>query len=64
MAVKVRCPTCRAEVEWIAANAFRPFCSERCRLVDLGAWASEQRKIPGDALDAAEDSEPALPRRR
>ncbi|HLY51602.1 MAG TPA: DNA gyrase inhibitor YacG [Steroidobacteraceae bacterium] len=45
--VAVKCPTCGRELEW--ANApFRPFCSERCRLVDLGAWLSEQRAIPDD----------------
>jgi endogenous inhibitor of DNA gyrase (YacG/DUF329 family) len=64
MPTRVRCPTCQAEVEWIAANAFRPFCSERCRLIDLGAWASEQRKIPGASVDAAEDDQSALPPRR
>ena len=64
MATKVPCPTCQAEVEWIPANAFRPFCSERCRLIDLGAWASEQHKIPGASFEAAEDIERALPPRR
>ena len=42
----VRCPTCRTEVPW-EGNAFRPFCSERCRLIDLGAWAEGRYKIPG-----------------
>jgi len=45
----VKCPTCRREIAW--ANApFRPFCSERCRLIDLGAWVSGQRAIPGDTV--------------
>jgi endogenous inhibitor of DNA gyrase (YacG/DUF329 family) len=44
----VRCPTCRRSVEWSEASPYRPFCSERCRLVDLGAWFSEQRAIPDD----------------
>jgi endogenous inhibitor of DNA gyrase (YacG/DUF329 family) len=35
-------------LDWASAP-FRPFCSERCRLIDLGAWFSEQRAIPGDA---------------
>jgi hypothetical protein len=43
-----RCPTCRRELEWSAANAFRPFCSERCRLIDLGAWLKEEHAIPGE----------------
>ncbi|NNG60461.1 DNA gyrase inhibitor YacG, partial [Pseudomonas fragi] len=33
-------------VEWKTTNAFRPFCSDRCKLIDLGAWASEEHKIP------------------
>jgi uncharacterized protein len=46
-AAHIKCPTCRRELEWESAP-FRPFCSERCRLVDLGAWLTEQRAIPGD----------------
>lgn len=44
-----RCPTCRAAVSW-NDNPYRPFCSERCRLVDLGQWASERYRIPGDPI--------------
>jgi uncharacterized protein len=51
MAAIVKCPTCRRGVEWSAANPYRPFCSERCRLVDLGAWLSEQRGIPDEGGD-------------
>ncbi|MCI0915419.1 MULTISPECIES: DNA gyrase inhibitor YacG [Pseudomonas] len=43
----VDCPTCGAPVEWDAKNAFRPFCSDRCKLIDLGAWAAEEHKIAG-----------------
>lgn len=46
MAATVACPTCTAEVEWTAANPFRPFCSERCKLIDLGAWADERYRVP------------------
>ena len=42
----VRCPQCSADAEWSATNKFRPFCSERCRLIDLGAWASESYRVP------------------
>lgn len=52
----VKCPTCGRELEWATA-AFRPFCSERCRLIDLGAWFSEQRAIP-EASAAVETDEP------
>lgn len=47
-AVRVKCPTCQRELDWATAP-FRPFCSERCRLIDLGAWLSEQRAIPADS---------------
>ena len=44
----VTCPTCQRKVAWSPDSPFRPFCSERCRLIDLGAWVSEQRGIAGD----------------
>lgn len=47
----VACPTCAAEVQWHADNPFRPFCSERCKLIDLGAWAAEEHAIPGNGLE-------------
>ena len=43
---KVRCPQCGGESVWSADNKFRPFCSERCKLIDLGAWASEAYRVP------------------
>jgi endogenous inhibitor of DNA gyrase (YacG/DUF329 family) len=50
MSAMVKCPTCRRPVAWSEQSAYRPFCSERCRLIDLGAWLTEQHKIPdGDA---------------
>lgn len=53
----IACPTCRKPVRWAPTNPFRPFCSERCRLIDLGAWADERHRIPGDAAfdDALSD---------
>jgi uncharacterized protein len=50
---RVKCPTCRRELDWQSA-LFRPFCSERCRLVDLGAWLTEQRAIPDDSAAVQE----------
>lgn len=47
----VECPTCGAPVEWNAKNEYRPFCSHRCKLIDLGAWAAEEHAIPGDNLE-------------
>ena len=43
---KVRCPQCGGESEWSVDNPARPFCSERCKLIDLGAWASESYRVP------------------
>jgi len=43
----VRCPVCKKEIIWMD-NPFRPFCSGRCRLTDLGKWASEEYRIPGE----------------
>jgi uncharacterized protein len=57
VATIVKCPTCKRPVEWSAASLYRPFCSDRCRLIDLGAWISEQHKLPGDA--GADDAESA-----
>ncbi len=51
----VKCPTCRTAVKWTSGNQFRPFCSERCKLIDLGAWASEELRIPGDTADVSSD---------
>jgi uncharacterized protein len=50
----VRCPTCDRVVEWTASSPWRPFCSERCKLIDLGAWASEQHAIAGSAAETEE----------
>jgi hypothetical protein len=41
------CPTCGKPAEW-NDNPNRPFCSERCRLLDLGAWASEDYAVDDD----------------
>lgn len=53
---RVRCPTCRREVAW-EGNRFRPFCSDRCRLLDLAAWADERYRVPGEPLPAEPDGE-------
>jgi endogenous inhibitor of DNA gyrase (YacG/DUF329 family) len=42
----VRCPQCGKTSEWSGANPYRPFCSERCKQIDLGAWASEEYRVP------------------
>ena len=55
MATTVPCPTCRRPVDFSDASPWRPFCSERCKLIDLGAWAAEQHKIAGEPVDAIDD---------
>jgi endogenous inhibitor of DNA gyrase (YacG/DUF329 family) len=44
----IKCPTCNKPNTWTTTNASRPFCSERCKLIDLGEWADEQHRIAGD----------------
>ena len=44
--MKVKCPTCKKEVEFLEQNKYRPFCSERCSTLDLGAWADEKYRVP------------------
>lgn len=43
---KVRCPQCGGDSLWAPENPWRPFCSERCKQIDLGAWASDSYRIP------------------
>ncbi|MBL8523161.1 MAG: DNA gyrase inhibitor YacG [Betaproteobacteria bacterium] len=44
---QVRCPQCSTLSVYRTDNPFRPFCSERCKLIDLGAWAQERYSTPG-----------------
>jgi endogenous inhibitor of DNA gyrase (YacG/DUF329 family) len=44
-APRVKCPSCRAPCVYAPSNKWRPFCSERCRSIDLGAWASERYRV-------------------
>ncbi|QFU21019.1 DNA gyrase inhibitor YacG [Shewanella eurypsychrophilus] len=46
MPLTVKCPTCQNDVVWSAESKFKPFCSDRCKLIDLGDWASEKHVIP------------------
>ncbi|MFN7262492.1 MAG: DNA gyrase inhibitor YacG [Pseudobdellovibrionaceae bacterium] len=54
---KVKCPQCGKETVFAPENKFRPFCSERCRLIDLGDWASEAYKIPTREQGSVQDPE-------
>ncbi|MDT8406713.1 MAG: DNA gyrase inhibitor YacG [Methylococcales bacterium] len=46
----VKCPQCAKPVLWAPTSQYRPFCSERCQMLDLGAWAAESHRIPGESL--------------
>ena len=43
----VKCPTCRKETAW-ENNPHRPFCSDRCQLIDFGKWTEERYRIPAE----------------
>ena len=47
---KINCPICGNQNTWRLDNQFKPFCSDRCKLIDLGDWVSENRKIPGKSI--------------
>ena len=50
----MKCPTCGKPVKW-KDNLFRPFCSERCQLVDLGRWVEGEYRVPGESLPQEQD---------
>jgi len=55
----VPCPTCRRPAVYGPHNPWRPFCSERCRSADLGAWASERFRVPAEAPTDDDERTPA-----
>jgi len=55
----VKCPRCETRVAWLPENRYRPFCSERCKLFDLGDWAMEKYRVPvKEGKDAPDGEEP------
>ena len=57
MPTVVKCPTCGKDVRWTPENRFRPFCSERCKQIDLGAWAEEKYAIPAVNLPQEQEDD-------
>jgi len=57
---KVKCPTCARQVVWGPESPFRPFCSERCKQIDLGAWAAGKYAISSDTQDGDSDEDEKL----
>jgi endogenous inhibitor of DNA gyrase (YacG/DUF329 family) len=53
----VNCPTCGKAVDWTPEQKWRPFCSERCKLIDLGEWFSEEHRIPGEPAPQPDPSD-------
>ena len=53
MPKNVKCPRCKQEIVW-ENTLFRPFCSEKCKLIDLGKWAEEKYRIPGEKVNNEE----------
>jgi endogenous inhibitor of DNA gyrase (YacG/DUF329 family) len=53
---EVKCPICRKETPW-ENNPYRPFCTDRCRLIDLGAWTQGRYRIPAEEVDINLDDE-------
>ena len=54
--IEVPCPICQKSVPWTNESTFRPFCSKRCQLIDLGEWAAEEKAIPCETADFAANS--------
>ncbi len=56
----MKCPTCGKPAEW-KDNPFRPFCSERCKMVDLGRWVNEEYRVPGKPVPTESVDGPFAP---
>ena len=57
---KVKCPTCKQQALFAPENEFRPFCTQRCRLIDLGEWAEESFKLQAEEQPTPEELEQAF----
>lgn len=53
----MRCPICEREFDPAAEGAAKPFCSERCRLVDLGRWLGESYSMPAERRGDPQDDD-------
>ncbi len=53
----VSCPTCGKKNIWNKDNPFRPFCSDRCKLIDLGDWAAGKHRVAGEPVNINPDDE-------
>jgi uncharacterized protein len=53
----IKCPICKNRTTW-EENPWRPFCSERCKMIDLGKWASGEYRIESASQDEEENEKP------
>lgn len=53
--ITIACPQCQKEMIWDSDNPFRPFCSERCKLIDFGAWVNDRHVIAGEPQEDMDD---------
>ncbi len=53
----ISCPHCNQKGTWKLDNPSRPFCSPRCKLIDLGAWGDESRRIAGEEIPPSDTSD-------
>lgn len=54
----VYCPSCGRKMVWDSRNRYRPFCSERCKLIDLGHWAADRYRVAGEKIPDDGDGRP------
>jgi len=57
MTISVKCPVCSKNLPWDETERHKPFCSDRCKLIDLGEWASEKHAIPGEQVSLPNDQD-------
>ena len=53
----VRCPKCNGAIPWSTDNPYRPFCSKRCKLIDLGQWATGAYRVPEQESNSGPDED-------
>ena len=60
MNIKVKCPTCSKNIAWTPQERWRPFCSQRCKMLDLGDWFDESNKLGEQPSGGLSEGQPWL----
>ncbi len=55
--LQIKCPTCSQKHDYYTSKPWSPFCSERCKMIDLGAWASEEHRIKGESIPTSQEQQ-------